>query len=160
MQNNEQISERTIKDIHYLVLKSIENNNAGKYRSIEVRISGSKHEPPSFFEVPFKMESLVAYYRLNQNVLHPVILAADLHQILVGIHPFIDGNGRTSRLLMNLILLQNGYYLANIKGSLQSRLSYYKALESAHVQGKLNDFRFLVAKAVKDSLTEFYKLIR
>jgi Fic family protein len=83
-----------------------------------------------------------------------------MHQILVGIHPFIDGNGRTSRLLMNFILLQNGYYIANIKGSLQSRLSYYKALEKAHVNGNLSDFRLLVARSVKSSLQEFYKLIK
>ena len=83
-----------------------------------------------------------------------------MHQILVGIHPFIDGNGRTSRLLMNFILLQNGYYIANIKGSLQSRLSYYKALEKAHVNGNLSDFRLLFARSVKSSLQEFYKLIK
>ena len=159
-QGTELINERTIKDLHYLVLKSIETDHAGKYRNIEVRISGSKHLPPAFFDVPFKMQSLIAYFELNNKYLHPVILAADMHQILVGIHPFIDGNGRTSRLLMNLILLQNGYYIANIKGNLQSRLSYYKALESAHVNGNLSDFRLLVAKAVKSSLTEFYKLIK
>lgn len=158
--NNETISERTIKDLHYLILKSIETPNAGTYRKTEVRISGSKHEPPAFFDVPFKMQELINYWQTHQHNLHPVILAADLHQILVGIHPFIDGNGRTSRLLMNLVLLQNGYYIANIKGSLQSRLSYYSALESAHVDGKLTDFRLLVAKAVKESLTEFYKLIK
>jgi Fic family protein len=157
---NEMLSERTIKDMHYLVLKSIETNNAGKYRNTEVRISGSKHEPPAFFEVPFKMQELISYFQLHKNNLHPVVLAADMHQILVGIHPFIDGNGRTSRLLMNLILLQNGYYIANIKGNLQSRLSYYKALESAHVNGNLSGFRLLIAKAVKDSLNEFYKLIK
>lgn len=158
--SNETISERTIKDLHYLILKSIETPHAGAYRKSEVRISGSKHEPPAFFDVPFKMQELIAYWQTHQNNLHPVILAADLHQILVGIHPFIDGNGRTSRLLMNLILLQNGYYIANIKGNLKSRLLYYKALESAHVEGKLSDFRLLVAKAVKDSLTEFYKLVK
>ena len=157
---NEFLTERTIKDIHFLVLKSIEKNNVGKYRDVEVRISGSKHIPPAFFDVPFKMQELINYYQLHKDELHPVILAADMHQILVGIHPFIDGNGRTSRLLMNFILLQNGYYIANIKGSLQSRLSYYKALEKAHVNGNLSDFRLLVARSVKSSLQEFYKLIK
>jgi len=156
---NKHLNERTIKDLHYLILKSIETTHAGKYRSVEVRISGSEHLPPTFFDVPFKMQELINYYQQHNKNLHPVILAADMHQILVGIHPFIDGNGRTSRLLMNLILLQNGYYIANIKGSLASRLSYYKALEKAHVKGSLSDFRLLVAKTVKQSLAEFYKLI-
>ena len=157
---NDFLSERTIKDIHYLVLKSIEKSNVGKYRDIEVRISGSKHLPPAFFDVPFKMHDLINYYQYHKEELHPVVMAADMHQILVGIHPFIDGNGRTSRLLMNLILLQNGYYIANIKGSMQSRLSYYKALEQAHVNGNLSDFRLLVAKSVKNALQEFYNLIK
>lgn len=156
---SEHLNERTIKDLHYLVLKSIQTTNAGKYRSVEVRISGSEHLPPVFFDVPFKMQELINYYQQQHKNLHPVILAADTHQILVGIHPFIDGNGRTSRLLMNLILLQNGYYIANIKGNLASKLAYYKALEKAHVKGNLTDFRVLVAKTVKQSLTEFYKLI-
>jgi Fic family protein/DNA-binding transcriptional regulator YiaG len=154
------LNERTIKEIHYLILKGIYNHDAGKYRETEVRISGSKHEPPIFFDVPLKMSQLVQYFNMHQNQLHPVILAADIHQILVGIHPFIDGNGRTSRLLMNLILLQNGYYIANIKGNLSSRMKYYEALEKAHINGQLNDFRVLVAKSVKHSLTEFYKLIK
>jgi len=157
---NETINERTIKDLHFLVLKSIEVKHAGKYRDVEVRISGSKHEPPVFFEVPFKMQEMIDYYNIHKHNLHPVVMAADLHQILVGIHPFVDGNGRTSRLLMNLILLQEGYYIANIKGSPASRMAYYKALEKAHVDGELNDFRLLVANAVKDSLVDFYKLIK
>ena len=154
------LNERSIKELHYLVLKGIHNAEAGNYRNTDVRISGSKHHPPSFFDVPLKMETLITYYNLHQSSLHPVILAADMHQILVGIHPFIDGNGRTSRLLMNLILLKNGYYIANIKGSLASRMKYYDALEKAHVKGQTNDFRMLVAKAVKYSLTEFYDLVK
>ncbi len=154
------ITERTIKELHYLVLKGIITNDAGKYRHADVRITGSKHEPPVFFDVPQKMEELIAYYNRYQKNLHPVILAADMHQILVGIHPFIDGNGRTSRLLMNLILLQNGYYIANIKGNLTSKLKYYQSLERAHVHGQLSDFRLLVAKAVKHSLIEFYDLVK
>lgn len=161
MANNQiTLNERSIKELHYLVLKGILNNDAGKYRTTDVRITGSKHEPPVFFDVPLKMENLIGYYYRNESQLHPVILAADMHQILVGIHPFIDGNGRTSRLLMNLILLKNGYYIANIKGTLASRLKYYQALEKAHVKGQLTDFRLLVAKAVKHSLTEFYNLVK
>ena len=158
--NQISLNERSIKELHYLVLKGILNNDAGKYRNTDVRITGSRHEPPVFFDVPLQMEGLIRYYNMHQSGLHPVVLAADMHQILVGIHPFIDGNGRTSRLLMNLILLRNGYYIANIKGSLASRMKYYEALEKAHVKGQLTDFRILVAKAVKHSLTEFYDLVK
>lgn len=158
--NNDEISERSVKELHHLILKGIMDKEAGKYRQTEVRISGSKHEPPVFFDVPLKMDNLIAYYNLHRDNLHPVILAADMHQILVGIHPFIDGNGRTSRLLMNLILLKNGYYIANIKGNLTNRMKYYTALEKAHVKAQLTDFRMLVAKAVKYSLSEFYNLVK
>lgn len=154
------ITERTVKELHYLILKGIHTNDAGKYRQVNVRITGSKHEPPDPFEIPFKMDEMHRYFASHHAQLHPVVLAADMHQILVGIHPFIDGNGRTSRLLMNLILLKNGYYIANIKGSMASRLKYYQALEKAHVKGQVNDFRLLVAKAVKHSLTEFYDLAK
>lgn len=154
------VNERSIKELHYLILKGILTDDAGKYRNTDVRITGSQHEPPMFFDVPLKMENLITYYNRNEYELHPVILAADMHQILVGIHPFIDGNGRTSRLLMNMILLKNGYYIANIKGSIASRLSYYQALEKAHIKGQLSDFRTLIAKAVKYSLTDFYDLIK
>lgn len=158
--NKISLNERSIKELHYLVLKGILNNDAGKYRNTDVRITGSKHEPPVFFDVPLQMEQLIGYYKRHETNLHPVVLAADFHQILVGIHPFIDGNGRTSRLLMNLILLKKGYYIANIKGSLASRLKYYQALEKAHVKGNLIDFRLLVSKAVKQSLIEFYNLVK
>jgi Fic family protein len=154
------LNERCVKDLHYLILKSIHQTDAGAYRKTEVRITGSKHEPPTFIDVPFKMLNMFKYYTMQNTHLHPVILAADMHQILVGIHPFIDGNGRTSRLVMNLILMQNGYYIANIKGNMPSRLKYYQALEKAHVNGQVTDFRILVCKAVKQSLTEYYKLIK
>ncbi len=158
--NKIDLNERTIKDLHYLVLKGILNHDAGKYRNADVRITSRKHEPPAYYDVQLKMESLLNYYQMHQGALHPVILSADMHQILLGIHPFIDGNGRTSRLLMNLVLLKNGYYIANIKGSLGSRVKYYNALEKAHVKGQLTEFRTLVAKAVKHSLTEFYNLVK
>ena len=70
------------------------------------------------------MEKLIEYYYANNGRLHPVLPAADKHWMPAGIHPFIDGNGRTSRLLMNLILIRNGYVIANLKSDLQSRLGY------------------------------------
>lgn len=95
-----------IKQIHHLVLKDINHKNAGVYRSVPVRIGGSNHVPPQPFEVPKLMAELFDFYAAEKERMHPVLLAAKMHERLVTIHPFIDGNGRTARLLMNLILLQ------------------------------------------------------
>ena len=84
--------------------------------------------------------------------MHPVILAAEMHERLVSIHPFIDGNGRTSRLVMNLVLLRNGYTIANLKGDVNSRLAYYNALEKVQVDNEPEVFYLLVADAVEESL--------
>lgn len=74
------------------------------------------------------------FAEMEAQAVHPVLVAAYLHDELVRIHPFIDGNGRTSRLLMNLYLLRNGYTLVNLKGSDEAKIGYYKALEQSHVE--------------------------
>lgn len=153
------ISERLIKELHYLVLKSIDKENAGQYRRTDVRITGSEHKPAAHYDVPAEMEKLIEYYYANSGRLHPVLLAADMHWMLAGIHPFIDGNGRTSRLLMNLILIRNGYVIANLKGDLQSRLGYYKTLEEAQVKLQTVPFRELVLKTVIEGLEEYKSML-
>lgn len=84
---------------------------------------------------------------INNATMHPVLLAAEMHERVVTIHPFIDGNGRTSRLVMNLILLQHGYPIANIPGDTDSRLAYYSALEQANAGDKMS-FHRLIANYV------------
>lgn len=106
-QSKKIITERDILQIHSLILQSIDKPNAGVYIKVPVIISGSKHKPPQPFLVPKQMEDLMLWYNENKDDLHPLQLSAEMHERLVTIHPFIDGNGRTSRLLMNLILLQN-----------------------------------------------------
>ena len=96
-----------------------------------------------------QMEQCFAWFEANSQTLHPVLLAAEMHERIVTIHPFIDGNGRTSRLMMNLILLSNGYPLANIQGDIDSRRAYYDALEKANLQGDKNDFFRLIAANVQ-----------
>jgi Fic family protein/DNA-binding XRE family transcriptional regulator len=146
------IRERELLQIHNLVLRGIMPENAGKYRSVQVMIKGSAHTPPQPFLVQKQMEEYFIWYAENQNRLHPVILAAEMHERLVTIHPFIDGNGRTSRLIMNLILLRNGYVIANIKGDSQSRIRYYEALEQVQVGGNKEAFITLVAEVERDCL--------
>ena len=105
-----EISERTIKEIHALILHGIDRENAGRYRTVPVMISGSTHMPPQPYLIEKQMEDFILRFKqMEAEKVHPVLIAAYLHDELVRIHPFIDGNGRTSRLLMNLYLLRHGY---------------------------------------------------
>jgi Fic family protein len=146
-------TEKILLQIHSLILRGIDRDNAGIYRKVQVRISGSKHEPPEPWQVPIKMEILCDWYQSNILSLHPVVLAAEMHERLVSIHPFIDGNGRTSRLLMNLILLQNGYTISNLRGDTNSRQRYYNALENARQDTNKFDFIDLILDSELASLT-------
>lgn len=148
----------TLKQIHQLVLKGVDSKGAGVFRSVPVRISGSEHIPPQPYMLDKLMEEYFIFYEKQKNMLHPVILAAEMHERLVSIHPFIDGNGRTSRLIMNLILLQNGYTIVNLKGDLQNRMNYYKALEAVQVNHEKEDFHRLIVTHAISSLTEHIEL--
>ncbi|MFD2036650.1 Fic family protein [Belliella marina] len=145
-------SKRVLLDLHYLILKGIDKDNAGRYRKVPVRISGSSHVPPQPYLLEKLMEEYFIHYENNKNKLHPVILATEMHERLVSIHPFIDGNGRTSRLVMNLLLMKHGFSLANLKGDLNSKLQYYKALEEVQVNNNPEVFYHLVIDAVRSSL--------
>ncbi|AWW29112.1 DNA-binding protein [Echinicola strongylocentroti] len=153
------IYNRSLLELHYLILKGIDRENAGKYRSVPVRIAGSEHVPPQPYLVDKMMEDYFVHYQEQKNVLHPVLLAAEMHERLVSIHPFVDGNGRTSRLIMNLVLVGNGYTIANLKGDQTSRLAYYKALEAVQVNNDPVPFYQLVADAVKDSLQQHLEMV-
>ena len=101
-----EINERTIKEIHSLILHGIDRENAGRYRTVPVMISGSTYMPPQPYLIEKQMEDfMIRFKQMEEEKVHPVLVAAYLHDELVRIHPFIDGNGRTSRLLMNLYLL-------------------------------------------------------
>ena len=154
------ISQRTIKEIHALVLHGIDRENAGSYRTVPVMISGSTHVPPQPYLLEKLMEDfMLAFQRMEKENVHPVIIAAYLHNELVRIHPFIDGNGRTSRLLMNLYLLQKGYTIVTLKSDNDMKLRYYKALESSHTEQQHDDFYLLVAEAEKASLERYISIL-
>lgn len=139
------LDEREVRNIHSLVLRGIDRDNAGRYRGLPVMISGSRHVPPQPWAVPKLMEEYGQWLIGESQQLHPVIRAADAHERLVTIHPFIDGNGRTARLVMNLILLGQGYPVANIPGDTENRRAYYDALETANLDGNKMPFMFLIA---------------
>ena len=145
--------------IHNLILRGINPEDAGRYRRVQVMIKGSSFMPSQPFMVTKEMEDFFIWYETNKNKLHPVVLAAELHERLVTIHPFIDGNGRTSRLVMNLILLQNGYVIANIKGDYDSRMKYYSALETAQTKNNKEDFLLFIAQNEKESLARYLEII-
>lgn len=151
-------NERLLLQIHGLILRGIDRANAGVYRKVEVRITGSEHLPPQPFMVPKLMEDYFLFYQKNASILHPVILAAEMHERLVSIHPFIDGNGRTARLVMNLILLSHGYPLVILKGDQTSRQHYYQALEQVQVHGDATPFHELLVTSMLNSLQEHIAL--
>lgn len=154
----ERFTERVLKEIHYLILKGIDRKNAGIYRTVPVMISGSRHKTPQPFLIAKKMEEVFEFYEKSIDRLHPVVLAAEMHEKIVTIHPFIDGNGRTTRLVMNLILLMNNFTLANIKGDLNSRKEYYRALEIAQTKNNTLLFHLLVANTTLNSIKEHIEL--
>ncbi len=153
------MNERELLVVHNLILRGIMPEHAGKYRNVQVMIKGSSHMPPQPYLVSKQMEELFAWYAQVKNQLHPVVLAAEMHERLVTIHPFIDGNGRTSRLLMNLILLSSGYVIANIKGDFESRKAYYTALESVQVNKSKDEFIRLVANVEKQCLERYLSIL-
>lgn len=155
-----EISERTIKEIHALVLHGINRENAGAYRTVPVMISGSRHLPPQPYLIGKQMEDFILKFQeMEAQKVHPVLIAAYLHDELVRIHPFIDGNGRTSRLLMNLYLLRNGYTLVSLKGSNDEKIAYYTALEASHIDKQPEAFQKLVAEAEALSLKRYLSVL-
>lgn len=155
---NTPITEADLRQIHYLVLKGIDDENAGKYRNVPVKISGSEYETPSPESVPPQMEDLgkwLASVSTNENshgVLEAILYAAAAHTWFVYVHPFIDGNGRVARLLMNLILMRYGYPIAII--TKEDRMRYYDALEISQ-SSDLTPFIALVIECVAESLEEY-----
>ena len=131
------ISENEILKLHHIFYIKIDEKNAGKYRTSKVFISGSHYPLPNPEKISNLMKRLIPNIAQKRESEHPVIAAARAHLEFVFIHPFINGNGRVARLLMNLILLQEGYNIALISPVL--RAEYITSLEAAHE----NDEKFL-----------------
>ncbi len=150
------ITEKDIFTIHDLILKGIDDDNAGRYRSVPARISGSRVILPNWAKVPILMEDFGNW--LQTSELDSIDLATEAHYKLVAIHPFVDGNGRTARLLMNLILLKNGFPPALIRK--RDRLKYITSLEKAQLGGNKNDYQEIIYEAINRSLDIYLKSIK
>lgn len=153
---NEALNEWQIKNIHSLVLKGIDNEEAGRYRRENVVIAGASTTPPDFLHLPEEMALLIDWYE-KASRMNPIERAAELHTRFVKIHPFVDGNGRTGRLLLNFELMKSGYPPAVIQK--EDRLAYYDALDDASVRGVYDSITLLVAGAVQRSLAVYLDLI-
>lgn len=149
------MSESIIKQIHYLVLAD-KKDDRGVYRRVPVHIMGAQHEPVQPYLIQPKMEQLMIDY--GSSTEHIVTKLARFHIEFEGIHPFIDGNGRTGRLLVNLELMKAGYPPIDIKFT--DRIAYYNAFDVYHVKHDLSAMEKLFAGYVNERLDTYLQMLQ
>lgn len=154
--NGKKLDENIVKDIHQILTENI--IAGGIYRNQEVRISGAGHIPPVGTDMYIQIKNFYADLEWKEQVLNPIEYAAWTHAEFVRIHPFIDGNGRTSRLIMNYQLMSKGFLPISI--AKENRLDYYNVLEDYAVNGKLNRFTDLIADLEEIQLDNYIGMIR
>ncbi len=149
------LDEEKIKDIHEILTENI--MQGGIYRNTDVVITGATHTPPTPNEMYKQLKFFYDDLKINQEKLNPIELAAWTHAEFVRIHPFIDGNGRTSRLIMNYQLMKNGFLPINIK--VEDRLEYYNALDLYATKKDLTPFLNFMLALEEERLNEINKII-
>ena len=151
------ISKEMILKLHELVIKNTLKDELkgeiGKYRTFQVYIRGTNWLPSKPKEVPKAMQVLLSWYSKNKEKLHPLILAAYFHSAFETIHPFVDGNGRVGRLLINFILHKTGFPMVNIPN--KKKYIYYSALESAQLKGNLKPLVKFLFDMLKEENIKF-----
>lgn len=155
VKDNVPISESIIKQIHFLVLAD-KKDDRGVYRRVPVRIMGAQHEPPQPYLIEPRMEQLLRDFA--QSTEHIVTKLARFHIEFEGIHPFIDGNGRTGRLLVNLELMKAGYPPIDIKFT--DRIAYYNAFDEYYVKHNLSAMENLFASYIEARLDKYLKILQ
>lgn len=153
--DNIPISERVIKEIHYLVLAD-KREDRGVYRKVPVRIMGAHHIPAEPYLIEEKMEQLLCEFR--ESTEHIVTRLARFHIEFESIHPFIDGNGRAGRLLVNLELMKAGYPAIDIKFA--DRIAYYNAFDEYHTKNSLSAMENLFAGYINSELDRYLKILQ
>lgn len=156
------LSERIIRDLNRLaMIKNSDPHTAGAYRVVEAWPYGSEDQPyVSPFDIQPQMKALIEWAHTASEQLHPVEYAAELHERLVAIHPFADGNGRTARLVMNLALTEAGYPVINIQPDAKARQAYMDALGHARSTGDLLPFKVLIGKYTQETMEKRIDLLR
>jgi len=149
VKENYQLSSKDILSLHALVLRSIEDEFAGRIRNAGVRISGANFVPPNALKVPQLLDELIEFVNKNSLQLNAIELATVFHHKMVWIHPFFDGNGRTVRLAMNLLLMQKGFPPAIILKN--DRKKYYEALNQAN-KGNYQKLMLLMCQSIERTL--------
>ena len=155
-QKNLPLSESIIKHIHSLVLMD-KPNDRGVYRSIPVRIMGASHQPPQPYLVEPNMLDLMQSNEKRKQTMHPIVRMALFHLEFEGIHPFVDGNGRTGRLLINLELMQLGYPTISVKFA--DRQKYYNAFDAYFRHGDSAVMQHLIAGYVDEQLDLYLQML-
>ncbi len=153
--NDQPITQVDIRQIHRLILTGIDDEEAGNYRRVDVKISGSEYEPPGPESVGPQMTDFSDWLQsVSQDIgsMDPIAVASAAHAWFVQIHPFADGNGRTGRILLDLLLMRSGYPIAII--TREDRLRYYEALEESQ-SSDLSPLIYLVYESVEDSLEAY-----
>ena len=153
---NKTIIESNILELHRLFYYRIDAKKAGKYRKQQVYISGTDYLPPKYKEIPDLMKKFILSINDLKETLHPVTLAATLHERIATIHPFIDGNGRTARLAMNLSLLQNGYPIIIIPPILRN--DYISSIRLANF-GNVEPFFDFISYIGYESSKDYLRLL-
>ena len=157
-QQDMDLTEDAIRKLHQLFYQKVDASQAGQYRTIQVSIPGTEYVPPAPEEIPRFMSHLADQIRSSKTTLHPIELAAMAHKRLTDIHPFLDGNGRTARLLMNLILVHAGYGVALIPPL--RRADYINALSASRHPGDTEPFLRLITECVIETEQDYYRLLK
>ena len=154
------LTEEIIKKLHFLFYNKIDTEQAGQYRDRQVFITGTEYLPPAYEDVPKLMSGFVTEVNAKKDTFQPVLLSAFVHRRLVDIHPFTDGNGRTARLLMNLILVNKGYQVISIPPVL--RHDYISALVTAQKEKNPSDEKFyqLIAECELEAQKDYGRMFR
>jgi len=166
-----ELNEKLIKKIHSKVMDSFTTKKPGEYRKIPIFVTGSEVKRVNYKEIPQKLKELLDWYTKNKNKLHPIELTSIFHIWFENIHPFIDGNGRVGRELLNLILLKENYPRVII--NLKNRNKYISALENLQIQGKQKYVNFsefvynlliekgnIIGKEIEDNIEIIYNKIK